>query len=296
MKNQNDNINTINLQIQSCKQEVALYIVATPIGNMDDITIRALNTLANIDYIACEDTRVTNKLLAKFGIKKKLICYNDHSSKENRNYIADLIKSGHSVALTSDAGTPLISDPGYKLIRHMYDNNLKVTSIPGASSVTTALSLCGLPTDRFLFEGFLPAKKESRKNSLKALKEINASLIFFESARRLTDCLKDIGEILKDREISVLRELTKKFEEVRIGKIDELVEYYMNNVAKGEIVIIVSPPKQITISDDEITLQLQQALRSMSVKDAVNLVSDNCKANKKDIYKIALNLHAKSTQ
>jgi len=288
-KTSQDSINNTILQL--CKQELALYIVATPIGNIDDITIRAVKTLANVDVIACEDTRVTTKLLTKLGInKKKLICYNDHSTIKERDYIDGLLRSGKSVALVSDAGTPLISDPGYKLIKQIQEAGLKVTSIPGASSVSTALTLCGLPTDRFFFEGFLPSKSQSRKNLLIKLKEIKATLIFFESARRLTQSLSDMATVFKDREICVLREITKKFEEVKRGTAKELNEYYSNTPPKGEIVITVAPPSDVSINNDEITSQLLQALNHMSVKDAVALVADNTGANKKDIYNIALNI------
>lgn len=290
MINKNQELNTNNIILQSCKQELALYIVATPIGNMDNITIRAIKTLANVDVIACEDTRVTGKLLAKLGIKVKLICYNDYSTEKDRDYIESLLASGKSVALVSDAGTPLISDPGYKLVRQISDANIKITAIPGASSVSTALCLSGLPTDRFLFEGFLPSKTTSRQNALAKLKEIPASLVFFESPKRLVGSLYDINSVLKNREVCVLREITKKFEEVKRGSASELEDYYKNNPAKGEIVIIVSPPLHNEISDDDIETQLKNALKSMSVKDAVALVADNSGANKKDVYNIALSM------
>jgi 16S rRNA (cytidine1402-2'-O)-methyltransferase len=290
MINENQQENTNNTLLQSCKQELALYIVATPIGNIDDITIRAIKTLANVDVIACEDTRVTGKLLSKLGIKAKLICYNDHSDKKDRDYIESLLNSGKSVALVSDAGTPLISDPGYKLVRQISDANIKITAIPGASSVSTALCLSGLPTDRFLFEGFLPSKMLSRQNALAKLKEIPATLVFFESAKRLVSSLADIGTVLKNREVCVLREITKKFEEVKRGTSLELEEYYKNNPPKGEVVIIVSPPSENEISSDDIQTQLLNALKTMSVKDAVSLVADNSGANKKDVYNIALNM------
>jgi 16S rRNA (cytidine1402-2'-O)-methyltransferase len=282
-----------NIQLQSCKQELALYIVATPIGNMEDITLRAIKILANVDVIACEDTRVTNKLLSKLGIKSKLICYNDHSGQKERDNIQSLLQSGSSVALVSDAGTPLISDPGYKLIRQLSDSGIKITSIPGASAVSTALTLSGLPTDRFLFEGFLPNKTTSRKNYLDKLKEINSTLIFFESANRLTSSIADIGLILKKREICVVREITKKFEEIKRGTASQLVEYYNKRQAKGEIVILVAPPTIVDINESDISSQLLHALESMSVKDAVSLIADNNSINKKEVYNLALTLKNK---
>ncbi|PIR37307.1 MAG: 16S rRNA (cytidine(1402)-2'-O)-methyltransferase [Alphaproteobacteria bacterium CG11_big_fil_rev_8_21_14_0_20_39_49] len=279
-----------NTLLQSCKQELALYIVATPIGNMEDITLRAIKTLANVDVIACEDTRITQNLLSRLNIKSKLICYNDHSGKKERDYIESLLISGKSVALVSDAGTPLISDPGYKLIRQISDAGIKVTSIPGASSVSTALTLCALPTDRFFFEGFLPPKSGARINALTKLKEINATLIFFESAKRLVSSIADIGNVFKEREICILREITKKFEEIKRGTCDELEQYYKNNPPKGEIVIVVAPPNDNEVSNTDIIFQLSKALESMSVKDAVALVADNNGVNKKDVYNLALNI------
>ncbi|MDA0782555.1 MAG: 16S rRNA (cytidine(1402)-2'-O)-methyltransferase [Rickettsiales bacterium] len=279
-----------NTLLQSCKQELALYVVATPIGNMEDITLRAIKTLANVDVIACEDTRITQNLLSRLNIKSKLICYNDHSGEKERDYIESLLISGKSVALVSDAGTPLISDPGYKLIRRISDAGIKVTSIPGASSVSTALTLCALPTDRFFFEGFLPPKSGARINALNKLKEINATLIFFESAKRLVSSIADIGSVFKEREICILREITKKFEEIKRGTSEELEQYYKNNPPKGEIVIVVAPPNENEVSNTDIIFQLSKALESMSVKDAVALVADNNGVNKKDVYNLALNI------
>lgn len=290
MAKKNNTTDTNNELSSASKQEPCIYIVATPIGNMEDITIRAAKTLGSVDVIACEDTRVTAKLLSHLGIKTKMTCYNDHSTEKERNKIIDMVLSGKSVALVSDAGTPLISDPGYRLIRQAHENNIKVTSLPGASSVSVALTLSGLPTDRFLFEGFLPPKTESRRNALAVLKEIPATLVFFESPRRLEGTLSDINHILGARETAVLREITKKFEEVKRGTPQELEEYYKENPPKGEIVIVVSPPISKDISEDDLENQLIKALEHMSVKDAVSLIADNTGANKKEVYKKALEL------
>jgi 16S rRNA (cytidine1402-2'-O)-methyltransferase len=286
----NSTIDTNNGSQPLSKQEPALYIVATPIGNMEDITLRAIKVLSSVDIVACEDTRVTGLLLSKLGIKAKLMCYNDYSTDKDRQRISSYLEEGKSVALVSDAGTPLISDPGYKLVREMSDKGLKITSLPGASSVTTALSLSGLPTDRFLFEGFLPNKKEGRKNALAELKNIKATLIFFESAKRLLASLTDMSEVLGMREAAVLREITKRFEEVKRGSIQELIKYYSENPPKGEVVVIVGPPSDKNISTDDINTQLAKLIGQMSVKDAVALIVENTGANKKDVYKMALNL------
>jgi 16S rRNA (cytidine1402-2'-O)-methyltransferase len=284
MTNENHNIE----QLALCKYEVALYIVATPIGNMEDITIRARNLLAAVDVIACEDTRVTGLLLSKMGIKAKLMCYNDYSTDEDRRKIAQLIEAGKSVALVSDAGTPLISDPGYKLVREISDKGLKVTSLPGPSSIITALTLSGLPTNRFLFEGFLPNKTESRKNALAELKNIKATLVFFESAKRLVAMLKDVEAVLGNRETTVLREITKKFEEVNRRPLADLISYYSENQPLGEVVVVVGPPDDKNISEDDLITQIQKSLEHMSMKDAVAFVAQNTGVNKKDVYRVAL--------
>jgi len=290
MANKNSTDNSNNAQSTGCKQEPALYIIATPIGNMEDITFRAVRILQNVDIIACEDTRVTSKLLSHFSITTRTTCYNDHSSGKDREKIIAMIKAGKSVALVSDAGTPLISDPGYKLVRSILDEGLKVTSLPGASSVATALTLCGLPTDRFLFEGFLPQKSGSRQNVLSELKNIKATLVFFESARRLVSSLKDIATIFGQREIAVMREITKKFEEIKRGTAEELQQYYTDTPPRGEVVIVASPPMDNDLSQDDIDKQIKQALLNMSVKDAVSFVAENTDGNKKEIYQRALEI------
>jgi 16S rRNA (cytidine1402-2'-O)-methyltransferase len=270
--------------------ESALYIIATPIGNMEDITLRAARILGEVDVIAAEDTRVTGLLLAKHEIKhKKMMCYNDYSTEKEREQIIAFLSEGKAVALVSDAGTPLISDPGYKLVREVSDRGFKVVAVAGPSSVTTALSICGLPTDRFLFDGFLPPKKESRTNALTALKDIKSTLVFFESAKRLVAALKDIDKVMGDRETAVLREITKKFEEVKRGLPSSLIEYYTENPPKGEIVLVIAPPTG-KITTEDVATQLAQALLHMSLKDAVAFVTENTGANKKDVYKMALGM------
>jgi 16S rRNA (cytidine1402-2'-O)-methyltransferase len=256
---------------------------------MEDITFRAIKTLTNVDVIACEDTRMTGKLLSRFGIETKRMVYNDHSTAWERNKIIELVEAGKSVALVSDAGTPLISDPGYKLVREMMDKGLKIVSIPGASSVPTALSICGLPTDRFLFAGFLPPKKESRRNFLLEFKETKATLVFFETAVRLLRALEDIDALFPTREMAVARELTKKFEEVRRGTASELSTHYTAHPPKGEIVLLIAQDtEKNTTTTVDLAPQIREALKHLSLKDAVAMVADASGVNKKEVYKVAL--------
>ncbi len=281
----NNYTSDINNEIsQLSKQEVALYITATPIGNLEDITIRALNLLKNVEFIACEDTRVTGKLLARYGINAKMICYNDFSSERDREKVLSIVANGKSVALVSDAGTPLISDPGYKLVREATMRNIKVIPLPGASSVLAALVLSAMPTNRFLFEGFLPPKKAGRIKALNDLKHIKATIIFFETARRIANSLEDVLEVMGDREAAVVREITKRFEEAKRGKISELLDFYKNDNTKGEIVVVLSPPVENEDSDFDLDTEIEKALKSMSVKDAAAFLSDKTGINKKEIY------------
>lgn len=282
--------------IQASKQEVALYIVPTPIGNMEDITIRALKILREVDVIACEDTRVTSSMLFSHGIKASMIVYNDFSKDKDRNRIFRDLSSGKSVALVSDAGTPLISDPGYKLIIEAYENGYKVVSLPGASSVTVALTLSGLPTNRFLFEGFLPVKSKAKKDALEKLKKLEATCIFFESARRLTDTLEKMLEVLGDRKAVVLRELTKRYEERRSGTVAQLVEFYHSSpTPKGEIIIVTEPyiSSQQEITDEELEKKLQFYLTTMTTKEAATKLASEIPVKKSDLYDIALKIKGK---
>jgi 16S rRNA (cytidine1402-2'-O)-methyltransferase len=213
-----------------------LYIVATPIGNLGDITVRAVATLRGVAAVACEDTRVTGKLLSHLGIKARLIRYDDHASDATRDYLLAMAAE-HAVALVSDAGTPLISDPGFKLVRAAREMGVAVTSAPGVSAVVMALTLSGLPSDRFLFAGFLPSKDKARREMLRELAAIPATLVLYETSPRLTDALAAIGAELPGREVAVARELTKKFEECRTGAAAELIAHYTAHPPKGEIVL-----------------------------------------------------------
>jgi 16S rRNA (cytidine1402-2'-O)-methyltransferase len=218
-----------------------LYIVATPIGNLDDITLRAIETLKQVDMIACEDTRHTGILLNRYNITKKLTSYFEHNKVTKAGYIIRLLQQGQNIALVSDAGTPGINDPGYRLIKDAINNNIQVVPIPGANAAIAALSASGMPTDRFAFEGFLPVKTTARKNLLLKHKQDDRTMIYYESPHRLLSTLKDMQEILAGQEIVVAREITKKFEEIKRGVPEALLSYFKESNIKGEFVIIFNP-------------------------------------------------------
>ena len=215
-----------------------LYIVATPIGNLADITFRAIDILKSVDLIACEDTRHTKILLNHYNIKKPLISYFEHNKIKRSKEIIALLNEGKSVALVSDAGTPGISDPGYRIIRDAIDNDIEVVAIPGANAAITALTVSGAPTDRFVFEGFLPNKTTARKKKLLSLKEETRTIIFYESPHRLLKSLSDIKETLGDIDLVIAREITKKFEEIKRGKTVDLIEHFTTNKPRGEFVLV----------------------------------------------------------
>jgi 16S rRNA (cytidine1402-2'-O)-methyltransferase len=278
------------------KYPAGLYIVATPIGNLEDITLRAINTLKSVDCIACENPRVTKKLLSRYDIHpQKLTRYHDFSDEQQKETLLQLIHTGKSVAIISDAGTPLISDPGYKLVQRVIENNLEVFSIPGACAAITALTVSGLPTDRFYFEGFLPPKKQARQNRLEALRNIPSTLIFYESARRLVATLEDIQLIFHDPKVAVCRELTKKFEQITRENVSEIVKKCDKLILKGEIIIIVESACAMkeSYSERDVEKLLSQALETMSTKEAANFVSEITSKNKKELYPIALSLKGK---
>jgi 16S rRNA (cytidine1402-2'-O)-methyltransferase len=268
-----------------------LYVTATPIGNAADITLRALEVLAGCDLIAAEDTRVSAKLLAIHGISKPLTAYNDHNAVRERPKLIAQLRQGARIALISDAGTPLVSDPGFKLVREAIGEGLLVHAIPGASAVLTALALAGLPTDRFFFVGFLPARSGERKTALAELKAIRATLIFFESAQRLSESLADIVEVFGIRTAAVTRELTKLHEEVRRGLLSDLAAHYEKAGApKGEVTLIVSPPHEVQADTGRIDSALDKALAFMPVRAAVDLVSEMLEAPRKIVYDRALEM------
>src|SRR5579871_4297413 len=222
-----------------------LYVVATPIGNLGDVTLRALETLAGADLIACEDTRVTRKLLDRYGIATPLTPYHDHNAAEARPKLLARLAAGAAIALVSDAGTPLISDPGFKLVRAAREGALPVTALPGASAVLAALGGAGLPTDRFLFEGFLPAKEAGRRKRIEELKRIPATLVLFETGPRLAAALADLADVLGPREAAICRELTKLHEQTLRGDLAGLArDIAAGDEPRGEIVIVIAPPAE----------------------------------------------------
>ena len=273
-----------------------LYIVATPIGNARDITLRALETLHTADVIVCEDTRVTAKLLAIHSIARPLIAYHEHNAGRVRPKIIERLKHGEIVALVSDAGTPLISDPGFRLVQACAQENIYATHLPGASSVLTSLVLAGLPTDRFLFAGFPPNKTGKRMGFFEDLRPVQATLVFLESSKRLGKSLSDMVLTFGSRDAAIGRELTKKFEEIRRGSLSELSDHYKQTGApKGEITIVVAPPtaSETEASPEEIDRLLRNALASASLKDAVSGVVAATGAVKRNVYARALELNTR---
>jgi len=271
--------------------EPALYLVATPIGNLRDISLRALETLAAADAIACEDTRVTRKLTAHYGIDAPLTPYHEHNAVEARPKILARLAEGEAVALVSDAGTPLISDPGYRLVRAAVEAGHTVTALPGASAVLAALGVSGLPTDRFFFEGFLPPKQAARQKRIAELSTVPATLIVFESGPRLAAALADLVAGLGPRAAAICRELTKLHEEIRRAPLDELARSYDEGAeTRGEFVIVVAPPVEEAAADDAVDEMLRGALLRVSVKDAVGEVALATGRSRREVYQRALAL------
>lgn len=272
--------------------KAGLYIVATPIGNLKDITARALETLRAVDVIACEDTRITAKLLNAYMIKKPMMAYHEHNGEQQRPKIEQLIQDGKAVALVSDAGTPLISDPGFKLVEGFSDKGIYVTTLPGPSAAIAALTLAGLPTNRFLFLGFSPNKSKARQDWFAAEEKTEATLVFYESARRLKDNLSDAYTVLGNRRAAICREISKRFEEVVRGDIcDLLTKYEEGGNPKGEVVVVIEAASPSSVDDraaasaDDL---LKKALVHMSVKSAAAFVSDVTGVRKKTLYSKAL--------
>ncbi len=272
-----------------------LHLVATPIGNARDITLRALDVLGTADAIACEDTRVTGKLLAIHGLSNRLIAYHDHNAERVRPALIERLERGETVALVSDAGTPLVSDPGWRLVRECIARNIPVTALPGASAVLAALSLAGVPTDRFLFAGFLPAKRVARRSALQELAGVPATLVFYESPHRLAAALADMAALLGAREAAVARELTKLYEEVRRAPLADLAAAYADAPEpKGEIVVLVGPPPAPAAPDaDALDRALAAALRESSLRDAVAQVARATGLPRGQVYARALALRGR---
>jgi 16S rRNA (cytidine1402-2'-O)-methyltransferase len=278
--------------IQAAELPGGLYLVATPIGNLRDMTLRAIDVLGAVDVVLCEDTRMTGKLLQAHGIRAaKLEVYNDHSADRVRGKILEMLAQGKRIALVSDAGTPLISDPGFKLVRDAQDLGLNVTSLPGANAILTGMQLSGLPTDKFCFLGFLPAKEKARCDVLREWVDVPGTLVVYETAPRLIDSLRDMAKILGNRPAAVTRELTKMFEEVQRDTLENLcLHYTAQGAPKGEIVIVIGPPGEKTYTDADLERLLRRALDSMSVKDAAAAVAEITGLPKKTLYNLALSL------
>jgi 16S rRNA (cytidine1402-2'-O)-methyltransferase len=273
-----------------------LYLVATPIGNLGDISLRALSVLARADLIAAEDTRHSKKLLTHYGIAAALTPYHEHNAAKERPRLLARLRAGEAIALISDAGTPLVSDPGYKLVREALDESLAVTSIPGPSATLAALASAGLPTDAFLFAGFLPPKQGARRARLAELAEAPATLIVFETAPRLAKSLADMAEVLGAREAAVARELTKLHETVTRGTLGALAEQLaQSEQLKGEIVVVIAPPSldQTEASDEAIVAALHEALETESFRDAVRSVAETLSASRARVYELGLTLTRK---
>lgn len=266
-----------------------LYVVATPIGNMGDITLRALDVLRGVDLIACEDTRVTAPFLARLGVKAPLAPYHEHNAEAARPALLARLAAGGKVALVSDAGTPLVSDPGYKLVRAAVAQGTSVIPIPGASAVTAALSVAGLPTDRFLFLGFLPSKSAARRQAIAEVAGIRATLVLLESPHRLGETLADLAELLGPRPAAVARELTKLHEEVRRDTLDTLARHYGEfGAPKGEITLVIGPPEEGAAPALDAEAMLARALETMSPAEAAKAVAAATGRPKREIYALAL--------
>ena len=281
-----------DLPIQGPRLTPGLYLVATPIGNLGDITLRALQALAGADLIACEDTRVTRKLLDRYAIATPLTPYHDHNAAKARPGLLRRLAEGAAIALVSDAGTPLISDPGFKLVRAAQDAGYPVTALPGPSALLTALTVAGLPTDQFFFAGFLPPKQAARRARIAELAPLPATLVLFESGPRIAATLADLAAGLgANREAALCRELTKLHEEVRRGELASLAEACRGAELRGEIVVVIAPPPapaQVGAAESESLLR--DALGRLSLKDAVAEVVQLTGQRRREIYQSALAL------
>ena len=272
-----------------------LFLVPTPIGNLNDFTDRARQVLQSVQMIACEDTRTSQKLFNLLGIKTQaqFISYHEYNADKMRPILLEKLSAGMNIALVSDAGTPLISDPGYRLVRDVLDADFVVVPLPGANAVLPALQLSGLASDRFLFNGFLSSKKMARRSELQDLKNVSATMIFYESPHRVVDALTDMLDIFGDRQAAVVREITKKFEESRRGKLSELAKYYTENgEPKGEVVLVVARADENAVTESyDIHALLKKALKkNKTVRDAVDEVTQITGLDRRQIYKQAIEI------
>ena len=279
------------------KAAPGLHLVATPIGNLADITLRALETLAGVDIIACEDTRITRRLTERYAIAAELQPYHEHNAAQARPKILAQLAHGASIALVSDAGTPLISDPGFKLVREVCAVGLRVIAVPGPSSVLTALSVAALPTDRFFFEGFLPSKEHARRTRLNELARIDSTLVMFESGNRVQETLQDLAAIMAGRDAAICRELTKLHEDIKRGSVAELAAGAETLETRGEFVLVVGPPPDDAgvMGEDALDELLRGQLAQGSVKDAVAHAVELSGRPRREVYARALEL-AKATR
>lgn len=268
-----------------------LYIVATPIGNLGDVTLRSVDILGRCDAVACEDTRVTGKLLKHLGISKPLWRYNDHSEERDRlRLVQSMMES--AVVLVSDAGTPLISDPGYRLVQDARAAGVKITSLPGACAAIVGLTLSGLPNDRFLFAGFLPNKEQARAQALQDVAAIDATLVFYETGPRLIKSLQAIAGTLPGRKVAVARELTKMFEECRTATAEELIGHYTLHPPKGEIVLIIGPAPAVIIGEQDADELLREALLTEKPSQAASKIAKATGLDRKALYARAMELRS----
>lgn len=268
-----------------------LYVVATPIGNLRDITLRALETLAAAELVLCEDTRTSAKLLDHYGIKGKRQALHEHNERDKAENIAARVAAGAAIALISDAGTPLLSDPGFPLIRALAEQNLPVFPIPGASALLSALVVAGLPTDAFLFHGFLPPKAGARANALEKLKDSRETLVFYESPRRLAACLGGMSDVLGDRQAAVSLELTKRFERTFRGSLAELAAQFGEQSTKGEAVIVVAGAAEPSApSAEDWQAALCEAMNGQPLRAAVDEIAARFGLKRKEVYDAALAL------
>lgn len=270
------------------------YVVATPIGNLLDLSQRAIEVLSQVDIIACEDTRHTGRLLSAYNIKNKTLSLHDHNERQRQEYIADLLKQGKSIALVSDAGTPLISDPGFHVVRHLREQNLTVVPVPGACAAIAALSVAGLPTDRFTFEGFLPSKSGARQTKLSELASEQRTMVFYDAPRRAIDTVQDINDVLGgERQIVIARELTKTFETIHADSAENILAWLNEdpNQLKGEMVLIVEGAHVDPTDIPEVAIKtLKLLLNEMKPKTACAITAEIHGVKKNALYQIALDM------
>ncbi|MDO8954271.1 MAG: 16S rRNA (cytidine(1402)-2'-O)-methyltransferase [Gammaproteobacteria bacterium] len=277
------------------QQSGTLYIIPTPIGNLGDITLRAIETLSAVDMILCEDTRHSKPLLAHFGIQKTVMAYHEHNERESLHKILEMLQKGKNLGLISDAGTPLISDPGFVLIRELRAHNIPIVALPGACALITALSASGLPTDKFRFEGFLPAKSKARQDRFSALKGETSTIIFYESTHRIVDMLSDLQVVMPEREVVLAKELTKAFESIISGKASDILTWLSDEPVrqKGEFAVLIAGHQQEETADAvlaECEKVLTILLVELPLKQAVKIAVELTGQSKNTLYELALSI------